>query len=144
MSIAKLPSVGIWHVARRERGADIAKLRGRVITGMLTCGDAVPDTVPMARIRARDDPDYQEGRSKAGIRTGSDRVGATDRVTPDRFLTDQARRRQTSAGAGRGPGPPHPAVLPEILYNGLPPLGGPGYNLRLPCAEEITETHEHE
>lgn len=26
----------------------------------------------------------------------------------------------------------------------LPPLRGPGYNLRLPCAEEIAETHEHE
>jgi hypothetical protein len=32
----------------------------------------------------------------------------------------------------------------EIVKNGLPPLQGPGYNLRLPSAEEIAETHEHE
>jgi hypothetical protein len=32
----------------------------------------------------------------------------------------------------------------EIIKNGLPPLRGPGYNLRLPSAEEIAETHEHE
>jgi hypothetical protein len=34
--------------------------------------------------------------------------------------------------------------LLEIRKNGLPPLLGPGYNLRLPRAEEIAETHDHE
>jgi hypothetical protein len=34
--------------------------------------------------------------------------------------------------------------LLEIRKNNLPPLQGPGYNLRLPCAEEIAKPHEHE
>ena len=40
--------------------------------------------------------------------------------------------------------PRHQAEAIEIRKNGLPDLQGPGYNLRLPCAEEIAETHDHE
>jgi hypothetical protein len=46
MSIVKRPSVGLWNMARRERTADVAKLRGRVIIGMLTGEDAAPTVVP--------------------------------------------------------------------------------------------------
>lgn len=42
MSITKLKTVGIWNLARRDRGLaqHAAKFRGRVITGMLTGGNA--------------------------------------------------------------------------------------------------------
>jgi len=56
MSIAKLKSVGIWNMARRERGADVAKLRGRVIVGMLTCDDAAAERVAMPHDPGKERP----------------------------------------------------------------------------------------
>jgi hypothetical protein len=55
MSIVKLPPVGIWNLARRERSADVAKLRGRVIIGMLT-GDPAPAEVPMVHDPPKERP----------------------------------------------------------------------------------------
>ena len=127
-------------MARQERGADIAKLRGRVITGLLSGGPAV---VPIARDPAVERPEHRDGCPEAGIWRGAGGVGAAEHGIPDRSLTWQPRSvRQVPTRDAVGPGAP--GRLPEFLDNGLPRLGGPGYNLRLPCAEEITETHEHE
>jgi hypothetical protein len=60
MSVTKLRTEGTWQVVPRPHGAVTerrTKLRGRVIIGMLTGGDACPDVVAVA-------PEQREERTR--------------------------------------------------------------------------------
>jgi hypothetical protein len=60
MSVTKLKTVGSWHAAYGEDGVAVqlrTNVRGRVITGMLTGGDASSDALTV-------DPDQPEERTR--------------------------------------------------------------------------------
>jgi hypothetical protein len=58
MPSTKQPSIGVWNLARRDRGAVTAlseSFRGRVITGLLT-GDAAPPVALTPQHPAKERP----------------------------------------------------------------------------------------
>lgn len=53
MSVTKLKTVGSWPPVPPS-GAERTRVRGRVITGLLTGGDAVPEAPPVAEDRRKE------------------------------------------------------------------------------------------
>ena len=54
MSVTKLKTVGSWPPALPDDGAERTRIRGRVITGILTGGDALPEAQPVAKDRRKE------------------------------------------------------------------------------------------
>lgn len=54
MTVTKLKTVGSWPPAPRNGSAEQARIRGRVITGLLTGDDALPEPPPVAEDRRKE------------------------------------------------------------------------------------------
>jgi len=54
MSVTKLKTVGSWPPAPPNGSAERTRIRGRVITGLLTGGDALPETPPVTDDRRKE------------------------------------------------------------------------------------------
>jgi hypothetical protein len=54
MSVTKLKTVGSWPPAPPNGSTERTRVRGRVITGLLTGGDALPETPPVAEDRCKE------------------------------------------------------------------------------------------
>ena len=54
MSVTKLKTVGSWPPTLHNGSAERTGVRGRVITGLLTGGDALPEAPPVAEDRRKE------------------------------------------------------------------------------------------
>jgi hypothetical protein len=54
MSVTKLKTVGSWPPAPHDGNTERTRIRGRVITGLLTGGDALPEPPPVAEDRRKE------------------------------------------------------------------------------------------